>query len=89
MPEDRRAADDDGGAVGLTRKSNHLGMTRFTKDDNLSVHRTHLVIAFPDSLLQGQHDRAGGIHKFNIKRLGSTVGLGRLTVGPDKHFLPA
>ena len=81
-----RGTGDNGSAIGLARKANHLGVTGFPKDYYLPPATLHLIIALADALLKGKDNRAGGIDEADTQFVGSAIGSGRLSVCTDEHL---
>ena len=75
--------DDDGVACRLTDQSEHLSMSLFAKDDNLT--RPHLILLL-DALLQLEHHRTRGINDLDIIQTGQLIGLRGLAMSTQQYF---
>ena len=62
-------------------------MPRTAEDDHLSAAPSHLLVAAPDTSLEGKDYGAGGVDEVYAQLAGSGVGRGRLAVGADEHLL--
>ncbi len=71
-------------AAGLTYESEHLGMTGFAKDNNLSIGSLIIFALYP--ALQLQHNGACGIYYLDIVLSGKGVSLRRFAVGAQQYF---
>ena len=64
----------DGTALGLSHKSENLGMTVLAEDDNLLLALCISLILLADALLQMKHHGAGGIDDVDVVLLSLVVG---------------
>ena len=80
-----QALNDDGCSLSLTYKSQHLGMTWFTKDNNLLTMVGITVVFTFDAFLEVQHHRTSGIYDFNVILLCTMVGLGGFAMRTEQH----
>ncbi len=78
-----------GGAFSLSSKANYFGMTRFTEDNHLTINGPHLIVPSTDTLLECKYYRTSGINEVNTQTPSSTICLGRLTMGSNKHLTAA
>ena len=76
--------DDDGVLGRLAYESEHLSVSVFTEDNDLSC--WVIVVLLLDAALQGEDHGAGGIDDLDVVLPGDLVGGGWLAVGTEQHL---
>ena len=75
--------DDDGVACRLTNQSEHLSMSLFPEDDNLSG---ACLILLLDALLQLEHHRARSVDNLDIVLTSQLIGLRGLAMSAQQYL---